>query len=91
MHLEMLRIEVNGITISHRVLVFNSFQMVTYIKANLKMDIKVEEENCHGEMGWFMMEIFILDICGVMVDLQKVKEFIKENFREESRLDKISQ
>lgn len=85
MHLEMSRIEVNGTMISHRVLVLNNFQMVTYIKVNLKMDIKAEEENCHGEMGWFMMEIFILDICGVMVDLQKGKEFIKGNFREESR------
>lgn len=91
MLLERSHIEANGTMISHKGLVSNSFKMVTYIKDNLKMGIKAEEENQHGEMVWSMMEIFILGICGAMVNLQKVKEFIKENFREESRLDKISQ
>lgn len=80
---EMSHIEVNGKMISLRALVFNNFKMVTYIKGNLKMGIKAEEENLRGEMRWFIREIFILDICGGMVNLQKVKEFIKENLREE--------
>lgn len=45
MLLERSHIEANGTMISHKGLVSNSFKMVTYIKDNLKMGIKAEEEN----------------------------------------------